>query len=149
MKNNLQLLCTLFASQDSRKASLPSPSPLFFWALSDELTPATSTTYSTLFCKLHAWISWPTNDPSIPYLPWVYNTYSVVNFTSRWTQYPSYENKVNIFSCFKKWWKTHHHYNTWFTKISPNTIFFDKYGNMTSPSQFIMQLKIRPDIIVA
>lgn len=42
-ENNLQLLCTLFALQVSWQVTLPSPSPLSFGGISDELTPAPST----------------------------------------------------------------------------------------------------------
>ena len=95
MKNNFQLLYTLSTSQASWKVSLPSPSPFFFGALSDEPTPTTSQPIVHCFA-IHAWISWLTNDPSIPHLPQVYNTYSVVNFTSIWKQYPKYDNKAYI-----------------------------------------------------
>ena len=51
-KNNLQILCTLSASQASWKVSLPFPSPLFFGALSNELTLIASATYNTLFLQI-------------------------------------------------------------------------------------------------
>ena len=120
------------------RVSLPSPSPLFFRALSDEPTPAIC---STLFFKLHAFLNRQTNDPSIPHLPQVYNTYLVVKFTSGWTQYSSYENKANISLLLQQVMENTSSLQH-MIKIRPNTIVsLTRDGNMTSISQFIMQHK--------
>jgi len=72
----------------------------------------------------------------------------VVKFTSAWTQYPIYENKANMSSLLQSDGKhfitaTHDLQNK-----AKHYFVLKSDRNTTSLSQFIMQLKIRPDIIV-
>ena len=77
----------------------------------------------------------PTKDPNVPYLPWVNNTYSVVKFITRWTWYPSYDNKANLTWLLQKVMENTSSLHTWLTCIRPNTIVLTSDGNITSLSE--------------
>ena len=70
---------------------------------------------------------WPTMTQKFPYLPRVYNTYSVVNFTSNGNHIPTIitRPKTSLLHC--KWWKNtssllQKKWNTCFTKHGHNAI---------------------------
>jgi len=74
----------------------------------------------------------------------------MIKFTSKWTQYPSYENKATISLLLQQVMENSSSLQHMIYKNKAKQYYaLTSDGNITSLSQFIMQLKIRLDIIVA